>query len=41
MDYLKTRAPIWKKEHLAGHAGEWVEARQADDEAAGRWSEKA
>ena len=27
MDYLKTRAPFWKREHLAdGTTGEWVEA---------------
>ncbi|MEW5888341.1 MAG: molybdopterin synthase catalytic subunit MoaE [Pseudomonadota bacterium] len=37
MDYLKTRAPFWKKEKTA--AGErWVEAREADDEAVRRWS---
>lgn len=37
MDYLKTRAPFWKKE--SGPAGEtWVEARAADDAAAARWS---
>jgi molybdopterin synthase catalytic subunit len=36
MDYLKTRAPFWKKEHGAAGAA-WVEARAADDEAAGRW----
>ena len=36
MDYLKTRAPFWKKEHRAG--GErWVEARASDDVAAQRW----
>lgn len=36
MDYLKTRAPFWKKERTA--AGErWVEARASDDEAAARW----
>ena len=36
MDYLKTRAPFWKKEETAG--GErWVEAKDADDAAAGRW----
>jgi molybdopterin synthase catalytic subunit len=36
MDYLKTRAPFWKKEHTP--AGErWVEARASDDEAAARW----
>ena len=38
MDYLKTRAPFWKKEHLAdGSTGGWVEAREADDEAARKW----
>jgi molybdopterin synthase catalytic subunit len=36
MDYLKTRAPFWKKEQ-AGGAGRWVEARAADDIAAERW----
>ena len=36
MDYLKTQAPFWKKEHRAGGAA-WVEARAADDEAAERW----
>ncbi len=38
MDYLKTRAPFWKLEETSG--GErWVEAKQADDEAASRWEE--
>lgn len=38
MDFLKTRAPFWKKEHHAdGSEGEWVEAKDADDAAAGRW----
>ena len=38
MDYLKTRAPFWKREHLRdGSLGSWVEARQADDLAAARW----
>jgi molybdopterin synthase catalytic subunit len=36
MDYLKTRATFWKKEHRPEGAT-WVEARAADDEAAGRW----
>ena len=40
MDFLKTRAPFWKREHLAdGTVGEWVEARGEDDAAAERWSE--
>lgn len=38
MDYLKTSAPFWKKEHRAGGAiGGWVEAKAADDAAAQRW----
>ena len=38
MDFLKTRAPFWKREHLAdGTIGEWVEAKGEDDEAAERW----
>lgn len=37
MDYLKTRAPFWKKE--ATPQGErWVEARDSDELAARRWS---
>jgi molybdopterin synthase catalytic subunit len=36
MDYLKTRAPFWKKEHR-GERAAWVEAKAADDEAAQRW----
>jgi molybdopterin synthase catalytic subunit len=36
MDYLKTKAPFWKKEDTP--AGErWVEARASDDDAAARW----
>src|SRR5918998_5285429 len=38
MDYLKTRAPFWKREHLAdGSKGSWVEAAAQDDQAAERW----
>ncbi|PSC03002.1 molybdopterin synthase catalytic subunit [Alsobacter soli] len=38
MDYLKTRAPFWKKEHhVDGTAGDWVEAKDADDKAMERW----
>ena len=36
MDYLKTRAPFWKKEQT-GSGARWVEARESDDIAAGRW----
>ncbi len=39
MDYLKTRAPFWKEEARAAGTA-WVEAKAADDEAAGRWSKK-
>jgi molybdopterin synthase catalytic subunit len=39
MDYLKTRAPFWKREHMAdGSIGGWVEAKASDDDAAGRWT---
>ena len=38
MDYLKTRAPFWKKEERAERSG-WVEARQIDAAAAERWTE--
>jgi len=37
MDFLKTRAPFWKKEHLATGTGSWVAAKRADDAAADRW----
>jgi len=36
IDYLKTRAPFWKKEGTAAGA-RWVDARASDDEAAARW----
>ena len=36
MVYLKTRAPLWKKEEPAQGA-RWVEARESDDQAAERW----
>lgn len=37
MDYLKTRAPFWKKEQLANGLSRWVDARGSDDNAASRW----
>jgi molybdopterin synthase catalytic subunit len=37
MDYLKTRAPFWKKERTPDGA-RWVDARTADDAAADRWT---
>ena len=36
MDYLKTRAPFWKKE-ATPEGARWVEARESDDQAAERW----
>lgn len=36
MDYLKSRAPFWKKEIAADGAG-WVAARDADEAALTRW----
>ncbi len=38
MDYLKTRAPFWKKEDTP-EGGRWVDAREADESAAARWVE--
>jgi molybdopterin synthase catalytic subunit len=37
MDYLKTRAPFWKKEQTPD-GSRWVDARTSDDTAAERWS---
>jgi molybdopterin synthase catalytic subunit len=36
MDYLKSRAPFWKKEHRAD-ARSWVDAKETDEAAARRW----
>jgi molybdopterin synthase catalytic subunit len=38
IDWLKTRAPFWKREEFADGSTRWVEAREADDEAAARWA---
>ena len=39
MDFLKTSAPFWKKEHVRdGAAGGWVSARDADDAARDKWA---
>ena len=38
MDYLKTRAPFWKKETTSAGESAWVDAREQDDSAAKRWS---
>ena len=40
MDYLKTRAPFWKQVERAGGAV-WVDAKDTDDTAAGRWDRKS
>jgi molybdopterin synthase catalytic subunit len=36
MDYLKTQAPFWKREQTPSGA-RWVDARESDEQAAGRW----
>ncbi|MBB6260209.1 molybdopterin synthase catalytic subunit [Paenochrobactrum gallinarii] len=41
MDYMKTNAPFWKKEHLKnGASGHWVSSRASDDQAKKRWNEE-
>lgn len=41
MDFLKTSAPFWKKEHARdGNAGNWISARDADDTARAKWAAK-
>lgn len=38
MDFLKTNAPFWKKEHrIDGQKAEWVDAKESDDVARKRW----
>ena len=37
MDFLKTRAPFWKKETFADGDGHWVDARDGDSHAEARW----
>jgi molybdopterin synthase catalytic subunit len=39
MDFLKTKAPFWKLEEGAD-AAKWVDARESDDEAVNRWSDR-
>lgn len=39
IDWLKTRAPFWKREEFASGEQRWVEARAEDDAAAARWAE--
>lgn len=37
MDYLKTRAPFWKRE-VTPEGARWVDARESDDSSAARWA---
>jgi len=37
IDWLKTKAPFWKREDFASGEGGWVDAREDDDAAAARW----
>ncbi len=37
IDWLKTRAPFWKRQDYTDGSHEWVEARTTDEDAAGRW----
>jgi molybdopterin synthase catalytic subunit len=41
IDYLKTEAPFWKKEHRPDGSAEWVDARVSDDAALERWGLKS
>jgi molybdopterin synthase catalytic subunit len=41
MDYLKTQAPFWKKEHHPDGSAAWVDARVSDDAALQRWGIEA
>jgi molybdopterin synthase catalytic subunit len=38
IDWLKTKAPFWKREELASGDSAWVDAREEDDVAASRWN---
>ena len=40
MDFLKTRAPFWKKETGTDGAGQWVDARESDDAAVAKWDKR-
>jgi molybdopterin synthase catalytic subunit len=39
IDWLKTKAPFWKREVMGDGRARWVEARAHDDEAAARWED--
>lgn len=38
MDYLKTEAPFWKREHFADGSQRWVDVKASDGDAAARWA---
>ena len=38
IDWLKTRAPFWKKERFTGGEETWVQANAVDDDAAAKWT---
>ena len=40
MDYLKNQAPFWKKESNSRGESYWVDARESDDRALNKWSDK-
>ena len=40
IDYLKTRAPFWKREQTVDGEARWVEVRASDDEATAAWRQK-
>jgi len=40
MDFLKTRAPFWKKQH-SGETSEWIESRASDELARARWDKSS
>lgn len=39
IDWLKTKAPFWKREEFTDGQANWVDARETDDTAAARWGE--
>ena len=41
IDYLKTRAPFWKREQTVDGKSRWVEARESDEDAAAAWRDGA
>ena len=41
IDWLKTKAPFWKREEFVSGETAWVDAREADDAAAARWGQPA